>query len=171
MKLRNISIILLLILVVIGFSSCEEDRWSRGSLIYDSYGVKPPYQTDRYGTFEPIRINLDVRDIYGVGSGRISDIRMFDSFFLFNSRQFRPGDRVEVSLESSSGRRYIGKMYQDGYDFVVDISDGAYAAFVDDLMYDLMRYNGITLYVDATSNIRQSIDFSFEFNNNLDIRD
>lgn len=175
MKLRNISIILLLILVGIGFSSCEEDRWERGDLIYKSLPNKP-LVIDRYGTLKA-DIFMDMHDVYSSGNGRILDIRMFDSFFLLHSRDFRPNDRMDLRLSTNTGLSYGGRngyaMFRTGTDFIVDIEDKEYAVFIDDLLYDLQRFGTLTLYVDgrfrANPSISQEVLVGFEFDNRLDI--
>lgn len=177
MKLKNISIAILVILIGIGFTSCEEDRWVRGTLIYDSYKWEYPMLLESNGVLVTEEIRLDMRDIYTSGYGRILNIRVFDSFFLFSSSQFRPGDRMELRLESSTGRVYGAEMFNQGYNsvtrtgqFIVDLNDRNYAAFVDDLLYDLNRHGSVLLYIGGKSrNLRQNMDVHFEFNNNLDI--
>lgn len=156
MKFKNVGIIIVLSLIVLGFSSCEEDRWHRSTLTYSSYNDGGMPLTDRDGNFG-LDLQLDLRDINTYESmGRVSDIRMYDSHFLFESGDFRSKDALYIRLENNYSRRvYEGPMVRDGNKiFVVDTRDPKYAAFIDDLMFDLSRGGRVMLYVDMTSNIR-----------------
>lgn len=176
MKLKKISIVtVLLLLVGFAFTSCDEDKWESSSLIYDSY-KSDPLLLDRNGVLRPARVNLSINDIRISERGGIRDIRVFDSFFLLSSPLFRNGQGMRIYLETSTRRRYEGEMVNNGYnsqarvgEFIIDLRDGNYAAFVDDLMYDLNRDGNLVLLIEGKSNIRQDMDVDFEFNNNLDL--
>lgn len=170
MKLNKIGIILISILTVFAFTSCDdEDEWIRARLDRSTY-PNNPYTNNGYLDVTFDFYDTDIRG-YNPGRDRVHNINIAATSLSFYSNNFYYNDRLEVTLETDAGallrnlRLYVDR---DGYAYI-DGQNQAYLNFMYDFVNQIITRGDVELYVYVDTGVSQRIPIEIEFLNDLDL--
>lgn len=173
---KNIFIaVLISIIVLFSFSSCDEDKyeWRRGTLNLSTEFDEYPIETDDYGSFE-FWYDLNANNIKGLdvyNSDIVSVESLSSEIFLFEGELFVPGDLINIRLNADGVRGVALRMIveSDNVAVVIDEDYNLLRTFMADMAYSLVRKGQLRFYVEGELlDIPQYTYFDFKLVNKFD---
>lgn len=175
MKLYRFCFTLILSLVGLVFSSCEDDDvWINGHL---DISTPADAGTDRYGYFE-MGERYYSSDIVGYNKhrDRLLDYRFVGSSLYISSSRFIDGDRLNVSIRTGRmtnpytvGLRVAWDARNGVYSAFIDTTDPRYSDFIDQAIFELMDMGYIDLVISVDTGIGRSVPIYVEMLNDIDL--
>lgn len=173
---RKTLLALTAIVLIATFTACDSDDYTkRGELFFTTKDYNKVPTTDyRDGYFE-IAYPLDVRNIAGLSSyDYIRYVDVYDSYLSFLPlRNFRAGDYITFGLSTSRIGEYKFVIEPiDNKEAFIDIRNGNYARFMQNLLLELVDRGETVLYIRGymrDANERGITDFEFDIESLSDL--
>jgi hypothetical protein len=169
MKLHRLSILLIVLLAGLAFTSCEDEEWVRSRLDITTAPDDPV--TNNSGNLS-VTFNLYDTDIQGYDprTDRLLNMDLYFSSLSLFSRDFRYNDRVDVTIETNTRTTIDLRLYVDGERYAyIDSNDPAFRNFMYDVMNQLVDRGNLSLTFYVNTGINQRIPIGIDLNNDLDL--
>jgi len=169
MKLHRLSILLIVLLAGLTFTSCEDEEWVRARMDITTAPDDPV--TNSSGNLS-VTFTLYDTDIQGYDprTDRLLNIDVYNSYLTLFSRDFRYNDRLDITIETNTRTAIDLRLYVDreGYAYI-DSNDSAFRNFMYDVMNQLVDRGSLNLTFYVSTGINQRIPIGIDLNSDLDL--
>jgi len=170
MKLHKLSILLIVILAGISFTSCEDEEWVRSRFDISTY-PDDPYTNGTGRLSYPLDIYDTYIENYNPRADRILNMDLYSSILEINNSGYSRNGELLVDITTNTSLRLpslVLPVNHDGYAYI-DSGDPIFR----DFMYNVINYVINNGYIRMTFNIDtgrdQTARIGIDLSNDLDL--